>query len=109
MVGPGVSEDQENRIRLYVIDLATKRRTMIDKPGHTHGYCWSSDGSKVAYTWQLPIREPEAKVERKTYLITCDPDGGNRKTVTIRSYKVPPNSSGRGSVIYFFDVLAWWR
>ena len=102
-------EDQQFRMRLYVIDLATKQRTMIDKPGHTHGYCWSSDGSRVAYTWQLPIREPEAKVERKTYLITCDPDGSNRKTVTMRSYKVPPNSSGREGVIYFFEVLAWWR
>ena len=50
-----------------------------------------------------------AKVERKTYLITCDPDGSNRKTVTMRSYKVPPNSSGREGVIYFFEVLAWWR
>jgi Tol biopolymer transport system component len=85
MVGPRVPEDQQYRTRLYVIDLATKQRTMIDKPGHTDGYCWSSDGSKVAYTWQLPIQEPEAKVERKTYLITCDPDGSNRKTVTMRS------------------------
>ena len=97
------------RARLYVIDLGTKKPAVIDKPGHTHGYCWSSDGQKVAYTWQLPIREPEANVERKTYLITCDPDGGNRKTVTMRSYKVPPNSSGRENVIYFFEVLAWWR
>jgi hypothetical protein len=97
------------RARLYVIDLITKKRVVIDKPGHTHGYCWSSDGQKVAYTWQLPIREPEAKVDRKTYLITCDSDGDNQKTVTMRSYKVPPNNSGRESVIFFFEVLAWWR
>lgn len=109
MVGPRMPEDQENRMRLYVIDLSTKRRTMIDKPGHTNSYCWSSDGSKVAYTWQLPIRESEAKLERKTYLITCDPDGGNRKTVAMRSYEVAPNDSDRGAVISFFQVLAWWR
>ena len=109
MVRPRVPEEQENRMRMYVIDLATKQRTMIDKPGHTYGYCWSSDGSKVAYTWQLPIRDPEAKVERKTYLITCDPDGSKRKTVTMRKYEVPENSSGRNGVILFFEVLAWWR
>ena len=33
MVGPKVPEDQQFRMRLYVIDLATKQRTMIDKPG----------------------------------------------------------------------------
>jgi Tol biopolymer transport system component len=77
-----------------VIDLTTKKRTVIDKPGHIHGYCWSSDGSKVAYTWQLPLRQPEDAVERKTYLITCDPDGTNQKTVTMRKYEVPAPSTG---------------
>ncbi len=109
MVGPKVPEDQENRMRLYAIDLATRQRTMIDRPGHTHGYCWSSDGLKVAYTWQLPIRDPLARVERKTYLITCDPDGDNRKTITMRRYEVPPDSTNRAGVIIFFRVLAWWR
>ncbi len=99
----------ERRTRLYVIDLATKKKTVIDKPGHTHGYCWSSDGSKVAYTWQMPLRQPAEAAERKTYLITCDPDGSNQKTVTMRKYEVPPNSSVREGVINFFEVLAWWR
>ena len=109
MVGPREPKDKVSRMRLYVIDLATKKRTMIDKPGHTHGYCWSSDGSKVAYTWQLPLRQPEDAVERKTYLITCDADGTKQKTVTMRKYEVPQNSSGRDGVIIFFEVLAWWR
>lgn len=108
MVGPRAHEEGR-RTRLYVIDLATKQRAVIDKTGHTQGYCWSSDGLKVAYTWQLPIRDPEARAERKTYLITSDPDGNNRKTITMRRYQVPPNSSGRDSVVYFFEVLAWWR
>jgi Tol biopolymer transport system component len=109
MVGSLASKDEGISPRLHVIDLATKKRTVIDKPGHTHGYCWSSDGSKVAYTWQLPLRHPEEAVERKTYLITCDPDGSNRKTVTMRKYEVPQNSSGQNGVITFFEVLAWWR
>ena len=48
MLGPREPKDKGSRTRLYVIDLATKKRTVIDKPGHTHGYCWSSDGSRVA-------------------------------------------------------------
>jgi Tol biopolymer transport system component len=109
MVGPDAPEDQEHRMRLHVIDLATKKRTIIDKPGHTYGYCWSSDGLKVAYTWQLPLREPYEAVERKTYLITCDPDGGSRKIITTRRYKVPPDATNRAGVIIYFAVLSWWR
>jgi Tol biopolymer transport system component len=109
MVGPREPNVEGRRTRLYVIDLATKKQTVIDKPGHTHGYCWSSDGSKVAYTWQLPLRQPEDAVERSTYLITCDPDGANRKTITMRKYQVPRNSSEPDGVLIFFEVLAWWR
>jgi hypothetical protein len=64
---------------LYVIDLLTKKRTVIDKPGHTGSYCWSSEGSKVAYAWQMPLRQAEEVVERKAYLITCDLDGGTER------------------------------
>jgi dipeptidyl aminopeptidase/acylaminoacyl peptidase len=109
LIGPRLPDDDGRHRRLTVIDLSTKKRTPIGKPGHTHGFCWSSDGSKIAYTWQLPLRNPAEAVERKTYLITCDPDGNNQKTVTMRKYDVPPNSSGKDSVIYFFEVLGWWR
>ena len=92
-----------------MIDLATKKRTVIDKLGHTDGYCWSSDGSKVAYTWQMPLRRPEEVAERKAYLVTCDLDGGNRKTVTMRKYDVTPDNSEAKFFFTFFEVLAWWR
>ncbi len=109
MIGPQSPKGGSSPARLQVIELCTKKRTPVGKPGHTHGYCWSSDGSKVAYTWQLPLRTPEDAEERKTYLITCDADGSNSKTVTMRRYKVPPNNSGRNAVIIFFEVVAWWR
>jgi Tol biopolymer transport system component len=109
MVGSRTPGDEASRSRLYVIDLATKKRVIIDKRGYTHGYCWSSDGLKIAYTWQMPIRQPDEAVERKTYLITCDPDGSNRKIITMRKYDVPRNSSGRDGVIISFQVLSWWR
>jgi Tol biopolymer transport system component len=99
----------ERLARLCVIDLVTKKEIVIDKPGHTYGYCWSSDGSKIAYTWQMPIRKAGETDERKTYLITCDADGGNSRTITMRQYEVAPNNSGRNGVIMFFEVLAWWR
>jgi Tol biopolymer transport system component len=108
-VGPKDRADERDPVGLHVIDLVTKKRTRIDRPGHTYGYCWASDGSKVAYTWQLPLRQPVEDAERRTFLITCDHDGSNRKTVTSRKYEVPENSSGRGGVVIFFQVVAWWR
>jgi Tol biopolymer transport system component len=108
MLGPR-KQDNERYIRLHVIDLATGKRSVIDKPGHTFGYCWASDGSGVAYTWQMPLRDPGQNKERKTYLITCDPDGRNQRTLTMRKTEIQPNSSGKDSVVYFFEVLAWWK
>jgi hypothetical protein len=102
-------QDDKRYTRLCVIDLATGKRSVIDKPGHTFGYCWASDDSRVAYTWQMPLREPGQNKERKTYLITCDPDGGNQKTVTMRKTVIQPNDSGKDRVVYFFEVLAWWK
>ena len=66
-IGSQSPKNEASRARLNVIDLATKQRTVIDKLGYTDSYCWSSDGSKVAYTWQLPLREPGQNEERKTY------------------------------------------
>jgi len=94
-------------VRLYVMDLATKKQTAADEAGETHGYCWSPDGSRIAYTWQRSLDKPEEVAERETLLITCDLDGRNRKTVTTRKYTVEENSSGRSAVVYFFWVVDW--
>ena len=61
----------------------------------------------VAYTWQRSLKNPGQVAERETLLIACDPDGKNRKTVTSRKYRVPENSSGKSSIVIFFQVLAW--
>lgn len=100
-------DQKERRLRLSVIDLETTKRTIVDEPGHTHGYCWSPDGSRIAYTWQRALDRAEEVAVRETLLMTCDLDGENRKTVTSRKYEVPANSSGRGGIIIFFQVLAW--
>jgi Tol biopolymer transport system component len=107
MTRPKVPKNEQDRLRLSVIDLSTKRRTIVDEPGETHGYCWSSDGSRIAYTWQRSLVKPAEVVVRETFLITCAPDGGERKIVTSRKYEVPKNSSGRDGMTIFFQVLAW--
>jgi Tol biopolymer transport system component len=94
-------------VRLYAIDLTTKKRVAVDEPGHTGGYCWSPDGKRIAYTWQRPLPKPAEVSERETFLITCDIDGRNRTTVASRKYTVPANSSGRDGIIHFFEVLGW--
>ena len=94
-------------VRLYAMELATKKRTTVDEPGETDGYCWSPDGSKIAYTWQRSLDKPAEVKERETLLITCDADGSNRKTITKRRYQMPENSNGGSGIVFFFEVLDW--
>jgi WD40 repeat protein len=104
----GLRRPNERRpLRLTVIDLVTKKGKRIDEPGETHGFCWSPDGSRIAYTWQPTLKNPEDVAIRETFLITCDPDGGDRKTVTSRKREISANSSGRGGTVIFFQALAW--
>jgi len=107
MAGPKAGKGERSKVRLCVIDPLTDKRTIIDEPGETRGYSWSSDGSRIAYTWQRSLDKPAEVPVRETLLVTCNADGTNRKIVTSRKYDVPPNSSGRSGVIYFFEVLDW--
>ena len=100
-------KDDASQARLCVIDLESQKRTTVDEPGETHGYCWSADGSRIAYTWQRPLKKPAEVALRETLLITCNRDGSERKTVTSRKYEVPQNSSGRNGMVIFFQVFDW--
>jgi RNA polymerase sigma factor (sigma-70 family) len=104
LAAPRAAAGRRSQARLYVMDLASRKRMVVDEPGETHGYCWSPDGIRVAYTWQRSLARPKDAVERETFLITCDRDGRNRKTVTSRKYK--PVNPGSG-VVLFFWVLDW--
>jgi len=101
----GPSDGERRQLRLSVVDLTTGKRMIVDDPGETHGYCWSRDGSRIAYTWQRRRENPARGDVLEAFLFICDPDGGARKTVTSRRYKVPENSSSTGAI--FFEVLAW--
>jgi Tol biopolymer transport system component len=105
--GPKPPKNERSKMRLYVMELATKRRTAVDEPGETYGYCWSRDGLRVAFTWQRSLDKPEDVAVRETLLITCDQEGKKRKTVTSRTYEEPKNSSGRSAISYFFWVVEW--
>jgi len=109
LTGPRRPNEERRRLRLSVFDLETRtnKRSFVDEPGETNGYCWSPDGSRVAYTWQRSLDAPADVAVRETFLMTCDPDGSQRKTVTSRKYEVPLNSSGRDGIVIFFEVLAW--
>ncbi len=105
MAGFKRPNEKRHPVRLSVVDLETRKRKIVDEPGETYGYCWSPDGLRIAYTWQRSLDKPGEGAVLETFLITCDPDGGNRNTVTSRKYEVPPGHSGRGAI--FFQVLAW--
>ena len=100
---PGVSPET----RLHVVDLVTGNRTLLDEPGLSCGYCWSADGSRIAYTWQPTLAHPDRVSERQTLLVTCNADGSNRTVVTSRKYTIPSKVSGRPNYPIFFTVLDW--
>jgi WD40-like Beta Propeller Repeat len=100
--GPRPPKGKPAEVRLTVMDLATKARTVVDEPGHTHGHCWSPTGSRLAYTWQrAPDKSEDA--EEETILVTCDPVGRDRKTVTRRSQVRPKNIGAT----FDFWVVDW--
>lgn len=112
--GATESDGEKPYWRLIVMNLNSKKKTILNKPGEMNGYCWSPDGSHVAYTWQKWLDKPEEVIEREILLITCDTNGQNRKTVTSRKHKfekpsrvgTPPGAVWSGYMI-FFEVIDW--
>jgi Tol biopolymer transport system component len=106
-IAPKSPDEAHAPARLCVIDLATLGRTFVDEPGITHGYCWSPDGLKFAYTWQKLLEDPTQVPEREAHLITCDLDGGDRKVITTRTYTVSPDRLRESGNTIIFSVLSW--
>ena len=71
--------------KLSVVDLATGKATPVeDIPENADllAYCWSPDGKQIAYTWRkIPDGMPVAGQETESFLVVCDSDGKNAKTV----------------------------
>jgi RNA polymerase sigma factor (sigma-70 family) len=102
-----VKEAEADRKKLIV--------TPVDKPkpvtvgevplnAHVTSCCWSPDGKRIAYTWQ-PIFEKDVP-ECESFLVICDPDGKNAKTVT--SMKATGRGAGvrRGLGVYDWRATA---
>lgn len=70
-----------------VLDIATGKSSVVqDTPlnGDIQAYCWSPDGKRIAYAWrERHAGKPEDVVDKETesFLVVCDPDGKNAKTI----------------------------
>lgn len=106
---PKADHEAGRRGRLHVLDLVTGTRTMVDKPGSITSFCWSSDGKRIAYAWHPPLPDPRNAPEQRMFLVTCDPDGSDRKTITVRTLKLSEELKQLNQIMPFFFVQAWWR
>ena len=94
------------RNKLVVLDLETGKATTVeDVPlnGDIMGYCWSPDGKRISYTWR-EIREVKQEelgiVETESFLVVCDRDGKNPKTIaseTVRVSGLSPSARWTGA------------
>jgi len=104
-VPPDVKNDNGMTRRLYVLEVATKKKTEVaEVPLNATVFwcCWSPDGKRIAYTWrqrhdelakkQAPSAEDIA-IETEMFLIVANADGSNAKTIasvkTDNALKMP--------------------
>lgn len=76
------------KVQLAVLDSATGKSTTVgDTPltGEILGYCWSPDGTRIAYHWR---ELPEGK-EPESHLVVCDPNGNNARTIASEKRRIP--------------------
>jgi Tol biopolymer transport system component len=81
--------------KLIVADVTTGKATPVGgvpADAHIQGFCWSPDGGRVTYAWrEIHARDPNdvpmmavrppVPVETDSFLVVCEPDGRNRKTI----------------------------
>jgi Tol biopolymer transport system component len=92
-VPPDVKEDNGMTRRLYVLDVATKKKAEVaGVPLNATVFwcCWSPDGKRIAYTWRQRhaelakkqmLSDEDVAIETEMFLIVADADGSNTKTV----------------------------
>jgi RNA polymerase sigma factor (sigma-70 family) len=81
--------------KLVVVDVITGKATPVEglpPNAHIQGFCWAPDGKAIAYAWreihprdpnEVPMMavRPAVPIETESFLVVCDPDGKNRKTI----------------------------
>lgn len=76
-----------DRRKLKVLNVKTgKAAEVSDTPlnGEIQSFCWSPDGKRIAYAWrEVHTGKPDevAKKETESFLVVCDPDGKNARTI----------------------------
>lgn len=98
---------RRGEMELLVLDIASGTTTKVcELPDRAilRGFCWSPDGKQIAYTyawWEADKENPaRAPAEISSFVILCDRDGKNSKTISV--IKKP---WGKGSPITGID----WR
>ncbi len=72
---------------LVLLDAATEKRALVDGiplNAELRGFCWSPDGTKIAYTWRQVhdgTQEELSRKETESHLVVADPDGRNPRTI----------------------------
>ncbi len=84
----GVPPETEARWRTFVLlDAATGKRAPVDGiplNAELRGFCWSPDGTKIAYTWRQVhdgTTQERLMKETESHLVVADPDGRNPRTI----------------------------
>jgi RNA polymerase sigma factor (sigma-70 family) len=94
-----------SRMEPTVIDLTTGKVTPVANVplnAEVQGFCWSPDGKQIAYAWrEVHEGKPEELVMKETesYLVVCDPDGKNPKTIA--------SEKGSGQWIITISNVDW--
>jgi RNA polymerase sigma factor (sigma-70 family) len=84
---PPAKADQEPQQILVLVDMATGKQTPVEGlplNGDLQGFCWSPDGTKIAYTWRQVhggTTEERLRTETESHLVVADPDGRNARTI----------------------------
>jgi RNA polymerase sigma factor (sigma-70 family) len=78
---------------IHVMDIATGKSSRVgDQPlnGEIQSYCWAPDSKKIAYSWrEIHTGKTEDNINKETesFLVICDPDGKNQKTIVTEKGK----------------------
>jgi RNA polymerase sigma factor (sigma-70 family) len=86
-VGNGAWNHDDFRFNnLLVIDLATKKQTVVKEYGEKPewrigGFAWSPDGKRIAYVEAQNIVPPQRERDTRLRVMVADPDGKNEKQI----------------------------
>jgi RNA polymerase sigma factor (sigma-70 family) len=92
LTAPEPETNKRYKLGLDVLDIASGKVDRVQESGDIYSYCWSPDAKRIAYAWR-EWHEGEfidlLDKEHKCYLVVCDQDGKNRKTIATETGRSP--------------------